>query len=140
MVCLGGRTHKMVEAVEGSKPWKLHMIREIRRAAGIVPIKIGQRVTGFNPAPYAGPVEVAARFIFDRDVDGLPYPTIENNHGDADKLERNLGDALEQSGLLRNDSEIVHWDVWKRWSRVGEIARAVIVIREARHSDDIPEL
>jgi Holliday junction resolvase RusA-like endonuclease len=31
---------------------------------------------------------------------------------DLDKLERAVGDAFEKV-LLRNDSQIVHWDVWK---------------------------
>lgn len=113
MACQGGRHHRMVESVAGSHPWKLHMIKEIRARAGIVPIKIGQRVTGYYPAPYAGPVEVWARFCFEGGPEG--YPIVSNDHGDLDKLCRNLGDALEQSGLLANDSQIVGWDARKIW-------------------------
>lgn len=117
MACQGGRQHRMVESVAGSRPWKLHMIRGIRERAGIVPIKIGQRVTGFNPAPYAGPVWVTAVFGFEGGPDG--YPIVSNDHGDLDKLCRNLGDALEQSGLLLNDSQIVGWIASKVWATSG---------------------
>ena len=33
---------------------------------------------------------------------------------DLDKLQRAIGDALG-NGILKDDSRIVHWDVWKRY-------------------------
>ncbi|AIY01191.1 hypothetical protein ART_1592 [Arthrobacter sp. PAMC 25486] len=47
---------------------------------------------------------------------------------DLDKLLRSTGDALEQAGLLTNDSRIVHWDAAKVWGPAG----ATITITEMR--------
>jgi hypothetical protein len=132
MKCLGGRSHNMVEQVEGSKPWKLHMIRTIRHTFGIEPVRQGARVVGFlrggSPwEPWAGAVDVQARFTFmpelSRDArkagevlpsHDTPWP-IADDIGDTDKLCRNLGDALEQAGLIANDRNIVRWNAMKRW-------------------------
>jgi len=50
--------------------------------------------------------------------EGVPYykPT----PSDCDKLQRAIGDALTQSGALRDDALIVHWDAWKRYAHEGE--------------------
>lgn len=38
---------------------------------------------------------------------------------DVDKLQRSLGDALTQAGLLRDDKLISRWDARKRYSSAG---------------------
>lgn len=125
MKCLGGRSHHLVEEVEGSTPWKLHMIREIRKAFDIVPIKSGNRILGWERGgegwePFAGAVTVTVHFLFGRKADWAShrtlYPTADD-FGDTDKLCRNLGDALEQSGLIKNDSQIVNWYAGKAWGK-----------------------
>jgi hypothetical protein len=122
MVCQGGRQHHLVESVADSTKWKLIMIREIRAFYGIEPIKNGQKVIGWQDwDPYAGPVEVQATFMFwpEKGVTEDPYPT-GRVYGDTDKLCRNLGDAMEQSGLIKDDNLIVRWDANKRWCVPGE--------------------
>lgn len=69
-------------------------------------------------APYEGPVTVELIALF------VPYPSeIETEadlplhpyHGDTDKLERAIGDGLEQGGLIRNDRQITTWNACKRF-------------------------
>lgn len=128
MKCMGGapgRRHVMREEVEQSTPWKLHVIREIRARFGIEPIKRGNVVTGWEKGwrPWAKPVTVTAVFSFWPEVGWESHSGAwpdASDIGDLDKLCRNLGDALEQSGLILNDRQIVHWNAWKRWCPEGE--------------------
>ena len=99
------RVH-LVESGEYAVKWKKTMIREIRKQRGVLP---GQPITSFE-----GAVEVVASFIFDEEVGvggevwpshRTPYPTA-IDIGDLDKLLRNLLDALTQSGLIKDDSQV----------------------------------
>lgn len=147
--CMGGRSHNMVEAVESSKPWKLHMIRTIRQAFGIEPVKalhrghlkvIGWTRGGSPWEPWAGAVEVVAVFRFERELSKAvgkagevlpshsdPWP-VADDIGDTDKLCRNLGDALEQAGLIANDRNIVRWRAVKRWVEPGEVTGVFVEV------------
>jgi Holliday junction resolvase RusA-like endonuclease len=112
-----GRGGKIVvnlaEQGEYSKPWKLHMIREIMRQCGASKYKPG----------HAGAVEVRAEFLFERETgaDGKIKPSSDTPWpssivwGDVDKLERNLLDALTQSGLIEDDRLVVAIQSRKRW-------------------------
>lgn len=153
----GGRRHVMVEQVEGSKPWKLRMIAEIRREFGIQPVvraAAGKRVVvGWKSmrdkggpgvwTPYAGAVEVTATFLFVRTLSVAPkslgevipshqtgFP-IADDFGDLDKLMRNLGDALQQSGLIAEDRLIVTWITRKRWAEEGASAGVIFKLNSA---------
>jgi hypothetical protein len=141
--CLGaaggkrGARHVLVEEVEGSKPWKLRMIAEVRKQAGIMPVKSGNRIIGWTRSvggvplawePIDQPLRVYARFRFWPEMSKNggavpssqgPYPS-SDHFGDLDKLCRNLGDALEQSGLIRNDRLIIRWSAGKVWCEAGE--------------------
>lgn len=108
-----------------SEAWKRTMIKSIRAQYGIVPIVVSGKIVGFDPAPYPGPVMVRAIFWFARTigVNGEVWPShntpwpIADDIGDTDKLQRNFGDALEQSGLIANDRNIVKWiDPEKVWT------------------------
>jgi hypothetical protein len=130
--CMGatGRgRHHMEEDNPESKPWKLKMIRDIRAKFEIEPLKRGRLVVGYSPPPYEGPVIVVAQFVFERQADWpshqQPCP-IADDIGDVDKLCRNVGDALEQSGLLANDRQITGWRAEKRWNVMDESARAIV--------------
>lgn len=112
----------LVEQTEHSKPWKLHMIREIQRQCGASKYKPG----------YAGAVEVRAEFRFEperssakpfalKPSSGTPWPT-SIVWGDADKLLRNLLDALTQSGLIEDDRLVVSIISRKRWTSENEEA------------------
>ncbi len=158
----GGRRHVMVEQVEGSKPWKLEMIRAIRAEFGIVPVKRGNVVVAWKSArekggpglwtPYAGAVEVRALFRFERTLScaagsigqvipshDMPWP-IADDFGDTDKLQRNLGDALQQSGLIAEDRLIIHWDAWKLWTAPEGRSSVHFVLSQARTPDEVEEM
>ena len=47
---------------------------------------------------------------------------------DLDKGMRAIGDAIEQSGLFRNDSQIIHWAASKRYCEKGESPGASITL------------
>ena len=47
-------------------------------------------------------------------------PKEKTTASDTDKLIRAVGDAIEQSGILRNDSYIVYWNAGKRYVYTGE--------------------
>tara|TARA_R100000479_G_scaffold174556_1_gene123031 strand:- start:628 stop:1053 length:426 start_codon:yes stop_codon:yes gene_type:complete len=49
---------------------------------------------------------------------------------DTDKVIRSVGDSIEQSGLIRTDAQIVHWDAQKVWAADGEGPGAVITIEQ----------
>lgn len=42
------------------------------------------------------------------------WPTSRGD-GDKDKYERAINDALERSGLIKNDAQVVHSDIWKAY-------------------------
>jgi len=62
-----------------------------------------------------GPVAVRALFVYERpEEEGDWCWPIAITYGDTDKLIRNLGDALTDSRLIMDDSQIVGWpDSWK---------------------------
>lgn len=131
--CMGaaGRgRHHMEEDNPESKPWKLKMIRDIRERFRIVPIKKGHLVLGYAPAPHQGPVMVYATFAFlklEQPSHDTPWP-ISADFGDVDKLCRNVGDALEQSGLIDNDRQIVRWHAAKVWGSVESVRVTVVAL------------
>jgi len=47
---------------------------------------------------------------------------------DLDKGIRAIGDAIEHSGLIRNDSQIIHWAASKRYCETGESPGASITL------------
>jgi crossover junction endodeoxyribonuclease RusA len=47
---------------------------------------------------------------------------------DADKLQRAIGDSIEQSGLVRGDQQIVNWSVSKRWCVGTEVPGVLLTI------------
>ena len=64
--------------------------------------------------PLDTPVEVHATFYLQRPK----KPRLDHAATglDLDKLQRCVGDALEQSGVLRNDARIVRWRAEKHWT------------------------
>jgi hypothetical protein len=66
-------------------------------------------------APVPGPVAVAATFVFLRPADpiNVDYPL--GYEGDLDKLQRNLGDALQRSRVIADDRQITDWVARKRF-------------------------
>lgn len=69
-------------------------------------------------APLDMPVRVTAVFVMPRPKrPKWDYPA---GPPDCDKLQRAVGDALEQAGVVRNDSRIVAWSPLKRYPEEGE--------------------
>ena len=64
--------------------------------------------------PLDVPVEVHAKFYLQRPK----KPRLDHAATglDLDKLQRCVGDALEQSGVLRNDARITKWRAEKHWT------------------------
>ena len=62
--------------------------------------------------PLDEPVEVVATFYLA--APKRPRFELPAVKPDLDKLQRAIGDALG-NGILKDDSRIVHWDVWKRY-------------------------
>lgn len=121
----------MIEANAGQKPWRDSVIAY---AKGAVPP---------THAPLRVPVVVAVTFYFARPAshlrkDGTVKPAAPTRPGryDLDKLLRNLGDALEQSGVLANDTHIAVWEAAKDFSTTGPGMR--VHIRPIDERTDIP--
>ena len=64
--------------------------------------------------PLDEPVEVHAKFYLQRPK----KPRLDHAATglDLDKLQRCVGDALERSGVLKNDARIVKWRAEKHWT------------------------
>ena len=99
------------EQVIGSENWKNVMIEHFSA--------IIQDPTKFDRSllcPFDGACELEARFMLPRPPSvKTKYPTSQFD-GDLDKLMRNLGDALEQSGVLNNDARLVDETIIKRFA------------------------
>lgn len=146
----------MVESGVHSRPWKLLIIHEICRQYGWDKPKI-IRQRGKEPqfvfthTPYPGPVEVRFEVAFDREYAveaGLTTEELRDAStgawpisiiwGDGDKLERNLWDALTQSGMIEDDRLSCQWHGRKRWTRPSEPAglRCRVTALPEREPDD----
>jgi Holliday junction resolvase RusA-like endonuclease len=122
------RKVRMVEQVEQSKPWRQKMQAYIVR-------KVREQERPGKWEPYAGPLSVGVVFAYERPRTGvgvdLPYPIIEageNANGDVDKLLRNLLDALQGSGLIKNDAQVCETTAAKMWETDAIPAGAHIVV------------
>ena len=55
-------------------------------------------------------------------------PRHKTTKSDTDKLIRSVGDSIQQSGLIRDDSQIVGWEASKRYCKTGESPGASITL------------
>jgi len=126
-----GANGTMYEANRRLKPWRAHAITQLRAAWAGEPITHG--------------VHVTARFIFARPKSH--YRTGRNAHllranapifktsaPDLDKLQRALGDALTQAGVLRDDALIASWAPVKLYGPTPLTALTVTTIDVTRLS------
>lgn len=113
----------MLEANRNLKPWRSLAITALRDM--------------WSADPIMGPVFVWARFYFTRPL--AHYGTGRNagqvkssapvwftSPPDTDKLQRALGDALTQSGVIHDDRQIVGWDARKAYANRPHTAVAVV--------------
>ena len=121
----------MYEANRNLKPWRAHAITQLRAAWAGEPITHG--------------VHVTARFVYARPKSH--YRTGRNAHllrddapifktsaPDLDKLQRALGDALTQAGVLRDDALIAQWTAAKLYGPTPLTALTVTTIDVTRLS------
>lgn len=119
-----------IEANTNLKPWRADAIAYIQRAA------LGQRGA---LTPILDAVMVDALFFYARPKSHYrtgrnahmlrdDAPTYKTSAPDLDKLQRALGDALTQSGVLRDDALVVSWRSTKLW---GDIPETTLTIRRA---------
>ena len=106
----------MAEQVVGSKAWRGTVAETVVRTLGGT----------FTPAgagrwwqPWEGPVAVGLVVFLPRPA-GAPGWPLRMRDGDLDKYQRNIGDALTDTGVIADDAQIVHWDTWKRWAGLGQ--------------------
>ena len=114
-----------IEANPNLAPWRADAIWRLQKAMQ------EQMVVQFT-----GPVEVVATFVYARPRSH--YGTGKNagkvktgapmwkaSAADLDHLQRALGDALTQSGALRDDALIASWVAVKRWGPAGSTCVSV---------------
>ena len=90
---------------KGMVAWRNHIESTLKQWAG----------TWFGGwEPLDEPVEVHAKFYLQRPK----KPRLDHaaTSLDLDKLQRCVGDALERSGVLKNDARIVRWRAEKHWT------------------------
>ena len=129
--CTRGRDHKVrvEEQVADSSAWR-------NRVAAIVQAW-ARREYGPAPLKLEIPLELRVVYFFrreDEDQPTLPRPTA-ITVGDLDKLDRNIGDALTSSGLIKDDKYIVRIMSEKRWAAPGGRAGAQIMLMQVPVED-----
>ena len=90
---------------KGMIVWRNHIEATLKQWAG----------TWFGGwEPLDEPVEVHAKFYLQRPK----KPRLDHAATglDLDKLQRCVGDALERSGVLKNDARIIRWRAEKHWT------------------------
>lgn len=113
----------MREASTSLMPWREAIVSQIMR-------------DGLHETRYDGPVTVRVTFWFERPRihygtrGGQPYlrenaPRYKTSAPDLDKLQRSLGDALVQGGVLTDDDRIVSWHAEKQY---GERSGATVEV------------
>lgn len=111
----------MIEANPRLAPWRADAITYLQRA-----------MTEQMVVQFTGPVLVSAVFVYARPRSHYGTGRNENRlkssapywkstAADLDKLQRALGDALTQAGVLRDDALIARWEAGKVWGRAGEV-------------------
>ena len=108
---------QMVEAVQGSKEWREFVAWIATRAA-----RKARWVRVDRPAPCS----LYATFSFAR-RGRAEHPTTRSTY-DADKLARNLLDALQDADVIQDDSQVTELHVLKTWTVEGEEPGVVVSI------------
>lgn len=125
-----GQKAHLVEQVEGSEEWKKTMIKAFHRL-----VRLGD---GTNPAltlpgyPFDDAVMVSAVFTFEKPLASVLEMPSTKTYYDLDKLQRNLGDALQDGHVLKEDSRIVEWHSRKVFVKPGEFVGVSVMVIDAR--------
>lgn len=124
---------RMVEQVNG-KPWREAVKWAAMEATGNAPM---------GAYPLNGPLRVEATFTFPKPASAPKRRTswpITRSSGDADKQLRNLFDAMQDAGIMRDDAQIIEATVAKRFPLEGTDALTYpgVVVRVYTISDLSP--
>lgn len=110
---------RLVEQVAGSKAWRELVAETVLRYCGATPSPAGPVLAW---EPFTGPVMVGLTVWLPRPAGvSQPFPT-RRTDGDLDKFARNVGDALQDTRVIVDDSQIVHWSAWKAWTPEGGVS------------------
>lgn len=117
----GSRHIRLIEDNESSSEWRGWVVSSAMRATSAHPGPAGE-----GWCALVGPVVVDVVFSFEKPV-GAPkrretWPVTRSN-GDADKLLRNVLDALVDAGVMGDDSQVV--DVFGRKRYCGQYPSAL---------------
>lgn len=124
-VVRGRRVPNLAEQVEGSTDFLIRAALAIQEAIRIPCPKSGYHHCGDWRtckgwklpawAPVGGAVAVEASFWFERPKSAVDPDFPLGYEGDLDKLQRNLGDALQRSRIIADDRQIADWAARKRF-------------------------
>jgi Holliday junction resolvase RusA-like endonuclease len=112
--CMKDRRHtiRSEEQVKDSHAWRVKVAHQVQREC---------RGAFGEHLRLEIPVELRVVYFFDRTAEDRPdeaYP-VAMGIGDLDKLDRNIGDALTSSGVIKDDQYIVRIVSEKRWAAEG---------------------
>ena len=102
---------RMVEQLEGSKPWRVAVCEATR---GVMDTTFGPRLLALRAAPLTVEATITVAKPKSAPKGRETWP-ITRSSGDADKHARNLLDALVDSGLMNDDSQVIDITVRKRY-------------------------
>lgn len=123
-VVRGRRVPNLAEQVEGSTDFLIRAALAIQEAIRIecpdyaLGGGCGPECKGWHLpawAPVGGAVAVEAWFYFERPKNAVNPDFPLGYEGDLDKLQRNLGDALQRSRIIADDRQIADWAARKRF-------------------------
>lgn len=116
-----------IEANKNLAPWRADAIANLQKA-----------MTEQGLEKFVGPVGVEVTFVYQRpkghygsgshaETIKATAPLYKTSAPDLDKLQRAVGDALTQAGVLRDDSLIVEWSAVKIW---GELPGVDLIVMD----------
>lgn len=118
---------RLVESSKRVKPWRAAVVQAVRdnprilRFTGRVPVEADITFLLERPAAHYGTGRNAARLRGDAPA----YP-VARQRDDIDKLCRSTLDALTESGVLADDSQVTQLVARKRYAEAGTIPGALI--------------
>lgn len=122
---------RLVEQLAGSPDWRRAVVdaafKAVRCFCG------GEECAELLPGyPVTDAVEVEIRLLFTKPKSApktRPILPTSRATGDSDKHARNIFDALQDAGVVKDDSQVVDHHVSKRYCGPGETPGARIVVR-----------
>ena len=115
-----------IEANKNLAPWRADAIANLQQAMAaqdvekfITAVFVEATFTYQRPASHYGSGKNAS-------VLKATAPRYKSSAPDLDKLQRALGDALTQAGVVRDDALIVSWAIDKVWGESPSVELAVV--------------